>query len=478
MLVSTISPFPKSYTHAFKDPHWYRAMLDEYIALIKNKTWILVPKPLDTNIVRSMWLFRHKHNAYGSLNHYKARIVANGSTQLAGIDVDETFSPVVKPATIRTVLSLAVSRHWPIHQLDVKNAFLHGSLAETVYMHQPPGFRDPQHPDYGTDIAYLLLYVDDIVLTASTITFLQYVITSLHKEFSMTDFGPLNYFLGISLTRNSSGMFLSQQKYATEILERACMLTCNSRRTTVDTDSKLAADGDPVSDPTLYRSLVDALQYLTFTRPNISYTVQQVCLFMHDPREPHFSALKRILRYVRGSLDFGLQLYSSSTSSLIAYSDADWAGCPTTRRSTSGYCVFLGNNLLSWSSKRQVTISRSSAEAEYRSVANAVAETCWLRNLLRELHSPLSTATLVYCDNASAVYLSSNPVQHQRTMHIEIDIHFDRDLVSMGHIRVLHVPSRYQYADIFTKGLPTALFDEFRSSLSVRSSPAPTAGGC
>nr|GEU64434.1 ribonuclease H-like domain-containing protein [Tanacetum cinerariifolium] len=159
-------------------------------------------------------------------------------------------------------------------------------------------------------------------------------------------------------------------------------------------------------------------------------------------------------------------LYSSTTSTLVAYSDADWAGYPTTRRSTSGYCVFLGNNLLSWSSKRQFTISRSSADAEYQGVANAVAETCWLRNLLHELHTPLSIATLVYCDNVSAVYLSSNPVQHQRTKHIEIDIHFVRDMVSTGRIRVLHVPSHYQYADIFTKGLPTALFDEFRSSLS------------
>ncbi|GKE32945.1 ribonuclease H-like domain-containing protein, partial [Tanacetum coccineum] len=158
--------------------------------------------------------------------------------------------------------------------------------------------------------------------------------------------------------------------------------------------------------------------------------------------------------------------------------DADWVGCPTTRRSTSGYCVFLGNNLLSWSSKRQVTLSRSSAEAEYQGVANAVAETCWLRNLLQELHTPFSTATLVYYDNVSAVYLSSNLVQHQCTKHIEIDIHFVRDLVAAGHIRVLHVPSRYQYADVFTKGLPTVLFDEFCSSLSVRSSPAQTAGGC
>ncbi|GKD43833.1 ribonuclease H-like domain-containing protein [Tanacetum coccineum] len=177
-----------------------------------------------------------------------------------------------------------------------------------------------------------------------------------------------------------------------------------------------------------------------------------------------------------GTLELGLQLYASATTSLVGYTNADWAGCPSTRRSTSGYCVFLGDNLLSWSAKRQHTISRSSAEAEYRGVANVVAETAWIRNLLRELHSPLLTATLVYCDNVSAVYMSANPVQHQRTKHIEIDIHFVRDMVKAGHVRVLHVPSRFQYADIFTKGLPSALFEDFRSSLSVRPPPAPTAG--
>ncbi|XP_071727497.1 uncharacterized mitochondrial protein AtMg00810-like [Rutidosis leptorrhynchoides] len=164
----------------------------------------------------------------------------------------------------------------------------------------------------------------------------------------MTDLGPLNYFLGISATRSTTGLFLYQKQYATEILERADMATCHPC----------------------------ALQYLTFTRPDISYVVQQICLFMHDPREQHFHALKRILRYIQGTIDLGLQLYSSSPTSLDAYSDADWAGCPTTRRSTSGYYVFLGNNLLSWSSKRQPTPSRSSAEAEYRGVANDVAETC------------------------------------------------------------------------------------------------------
>ncbi|GJZ73110.1 ribonuclease H-like domain-containing protein [Tanacetum coccineum] len=396
-------------------------MCDEYKSLIDNETWMLVPRPPNVNIVRSMWLYKHKYNADGSLSRYKARLVANGRSQQQGIDCDETFSPVVKPATIRTVLSLAVSRQRPIHQLDVKNAFLHDHLTETVYMHRPPGFTDSSHSDYvcllqkslyglkqaprawfqrfssyairagfyhsktdsslfifhkGPDTAYLLLYVDDIILTASSTSLLQRIISSLHAKFAMTDLGPLNYFLGISATCTTSGIFLSQEKYATEILERAQMLNCNPCRTLVDTEKKLGPEGSPVTDPTLYRCLAGALH----------------------------------------------------------------------------------------------------AEAEYCGVTNVVAETSWIRNLLRELHTPLFTATLVYCDNVSTVYMSANPVQHQRTKHIEIDIHFIQDKVTAGHVRVLHVPSQFQYADIFTKGLPYPLFMDFRSSLSVRKSPAPTAG--
>nr|GEZ81310.1 retrotransposon protein, putative, Ty1-copia subclass, expressed [Tanacetum cinerariifolium] len=327
---------------------------------------------------------------------YKARLVANGSTQLEGVDVDGTFSLVVNPGAIPNVLSLA------------------------------PRALFRRFASYSTRFV---------------------IITSLHKEFAMTDLGSLNYFLVISVTRDSPGIFLSQKKYAIEILKRAHMVNCNPSRTPVVTESKLGIDGDLVFDPTLYRSLAGSFQYLTDTRPNISYAVQQVCLHMHDLREPHFSTLKRILRYVRGTLDYELQLFSSSTIDLVAYSDANW-----TADSFS-----------------------SSVEAEYRDVANAVAETCWLRNLLRKLHTPLSSATLVYCDNVSAVYFSSNPIKHQRTKHIEIDIHFVCDLVAAGQVRVLHVLSRSQFADIFTTRLSSALFEEFRCSFSVRCSPAPTA---
>ena len=169
-------------------------------------------------------------------------------------------------------------------------------------------------------------------------------------------------------------------------------------------------------------------------------------------------------------MEYGLTLSHNRSHDLIIYSDADWAGCPNTRRSTSGYCVFLGDYLISWSSKRQHTVSRSSAEAEYRGVANAVAKACWIHQLLGELYHPLPHATLVYCGNISAVYLSTNPVHHQRTNHVEIDIHFVQERVALGAVRVLHVPTSLQYADIFTKGLPTAVFLNFRSSLNVRSS--------
>nr|GEU65252.1 ribonuclease H-like domain-containing protein [Tanacetum cinerariifolium] len=320
---TSISPIPKTPFVALQNSHWRQSMLDEYNALIKNGTWILVPKPVGVNMVHYMWLFKHKFHANGTLSRYKARLIANGSSQQQGID--------------RSLYGLKQAPHaWFQH------------------------------------FAALL----------------QQIITSLHQEFDMTDLGALNYFLGISATRSSTGLFLSQKKYACELLERANMVNYNPSQTPIDTDSKLGPEGVAVQDPTLYRS----------------------------------------------------------------------------------------DNLLSWSSKRQHTISRSSAEAEYRGVANVVVETAWLRNLLRELHSPLSTTTLVYCDNVSVVYLSTNPVQHQRTKHIKIDIHFVRDMVQTGHIWVLHVPSRYHYADIFTKGLLTALFEDFCSSLSVQLPPAQTAG--
>ncbi|XP_051214438.1 uncharacterized mitochondrial protein AtMg00810-like [Lolium perenne] len=366
---------------------------------------------------------------------------------------------------IRTVLHLAASRAWPVHQMDVSNAFLHGHLQEQVYCQQPIGFVDTERPDdvcllsrslyglkqaprawyqriasflhqlgfrstrsdaslfvyrTGNDMAYLLLYVDDIILTASTAGLLRQLTDRLRAEFALKDLGPLHYFLGIEVVRRADGFFLHQRKYAHELLERAGMLNCNHAPTPVDTKAKLSAsDGSLASYVPFYRSIVGALQYLMLTRPELQYAVQQVCFHMHAPRDAHWAAVKRILRYVCGTMGYGLSLHASPSTStdLVAYSDADWAGCPDMRRSTSGYCVYLGSSLVSCSSKRQPTVSLSSAEAEYRAVANIVAECTWLRQFLSELSCPVDKATVVFCDDVSAIYLSANPDLKRKKLH-------------------------------------------------------------
>jgi hypothetical protein len=452
-----LSPVPKTYRGALGDPNWRDATQEEFTALQANQTWDLVPPPSDINIVTGKWIFRHKLHPDGTLDRYKARWVLRGFTQRPGLDFGETFSPVVKPATIRTMLSLVVSHNWVVHQLEVKNAFLHGTLEERVYCAQPSGFVDPSKPDhvcrlnkslYGLKqaprawynrfasficsigfmeaksdtslfilrrdyhVAYLLLYIYDIMLTTSSRALLQSIVNCLVAEFFLKDIGHLHHFLGMSVSRTPSGMFLSQRHYMLEILGRASMTDCNPCSTPIDTNAKLSADGPPIADATDYRALAGALQHLTFTHPDICYVVQQICLYMHDLREPHLALIKRVLRYIKGTLDYGLKIVRSSTSNLIAYSDADWVGCSDTRRSTSGYAVFYGDNLVSWASKRQQTVSRSSAGAEYRAVANVVAEISWLRQLLQELlHCPRHSS-VVFCDNVSVVYLSTNPVQH------------------------------------------------------------------
>ncbi|XP_039851237.1 uncharacterized mitochondrial protein AtMg00810-like [Panicum virgatum] len=302
------------------------------------------------------------------------------------------------------------------------------------------------------------------------------IIDQLRLEFAMKDLGPVHFFLGIQVRRTATSFFLSQAQYADEVLERAGMTSCTPASTPVDVKGKVSSNTDtPVSDPTLYRSIVGALQYLTLTCPDLTYAMQQAFLHMHDPNDGHWTLVKRILRYVRGTSAKGLQLRRSTSPTLVAYSDADWAGCPDTRRSTSGFYVFFGDSLVSWSSKRQATVSRSSAEAEYRGVANAAAECCWLRHLLGELHVKVDKATLLYCDNVSAVYLTDNPVHHGRTKHIKLDVHFVREKVAIGEIRVRHVPTQQQIADIMTKGLPKMLFEDFGSSLCIADG-ARTAG--
>jgi hypothetical protein len=291
----------------------------------------------------------------------------------------------------------------------MKNTFLHGTIFNTVFCCQPTGFADPAHPDlvcrlhkslYGlkqapwawyswfatylttlgfieaksdtslfifrrnSAMVYLLLYVNDILMTASSTELLRCTISALQREFAMKDLRPLHHFLGITVECRPDGLFLHQRTYTLDILKRVVMADYKSCTTPVDLQAKLAGDsGPPVEDGSQFQSIAAALQYLTFTRPDIAYVVQQICLHMHDLQEPHLAAMKRILPYLQGTPDYGLLLRRSSGSDLVVYTDTDWADCPDTRRSTPGYAVFLGDNLVSWSAKRQTVVFHSSAEA-------------------------------------------------------------------------------------------------------------------
>lgn len=313
----------------------------------------------------------------------------------------------------------------------------------------------------------LLLYVDDIILTGNQSDILSSFITTLNKEFELTDLGSLSYFLGLEATPTPTGLRLTQTKYTLDLLHRHSMTECQPCATPVCATSQLShLHGDLLPDGTEYRQIVGALQYLTFTRPDIAYAVHHVAQFMSAPRSPHFIAVKRILRYLKGTPDFGLSFRrSTSPLTLCAYSDADWAGCPDTRRSTTGICVFLGPNLISWCAKKQQAVSRSSAEAEYRSLAHACADTIWVSYLLAELQFLPSRPIALFCDNLSTTYMASNPVFHARTKHIELDYHYIRQYLISGAHRVQFVPSPDQIADIFTKGLSTQRFKLLRSNL-------------
>ncbi|RVX10738.1 Retrovirus-related Pol polyprotein from transposon RE2 [Vitis vinifera] len=425
---------PTCVTQAVNHPQWRDAMSTELTALMKHGTWDL------------------------------ARLVAKGYTQRPGLDYKETFSPVVRPATIRCVLTIVVMNGWPLRQMDINNAFLHGTLIETVHMMQPPGFKDTSKPDHvcrlrkaiyglrqaprawyttlrtalfqlgfknskadsslfiythGPIICYFLVYVDDLVITGNDIQFVDHIIQKLGENFSLKDMGNLSFFLGVEVIPTHAGLFLSQHQYICDLLSTTNMLGAKDVSTPLSTTAFLKLfDGTAPVDSTDFRRVIGSLQYLSLTQPDISF------------------ALTR-----------------NTTSVLTTFSDADWAGNVDDRTSTSAYISFLGTNPISWSSKKQRAVARSSTEAEYRALANAASETVWLNSLLHELRFPLKVPPLLLCDNLGATHLSFNPVNHSRMKHIQIDLHFVRELVQNGTLHVRHVHTQDQLADLLTKPL-------------------------
>ncbi|CAN6715372.1 unnamed protein product [Malus baccata var. baccata] len=332
------------------------------------------------------------------------------------------------------------------------------------------------HSHHG--IVLLLLYVDDVILTGSSSQLISQVIKALTTEFEMKDLGNLHYLLGLQISHTDEGLFVSQSKYIIELIDKVDLQDCKPCATPCLPYHRLIKnDGKPYHSPEQYHSVVRALQYLTFTRPDIAFSVNQACQFMHNPMESHVIDVKHILRYLKGTSNYGIH-FQPGPIHLQSYSDADWAGDPNDRRSTSGFVIFLGSNPISWASKKQHTVSRSSTEAEYRALAITAAKLAWIRQLFCDLHISILQAPMLYCDNLSAISLSTNPVFHAKSKHIEIDYHFVRERVTKGDLQVQHVSSADQFADILTKGLSAPMFQQHCGNLMLSSLEHEIEGGC
>ncbi|KAJ9553250.1 hypothetical protein OSB04_017295 [Centaurea solstitialis] len=356
----------KTFKTAVKDPKWIHAMRRKLDALHQNNTRSLVPRPVNRNVVGLKWVFRTKYHYDGAIDRHKARLVAHGFSQISGLDFAHTFSPVVKSSTIRIVISLAVINSRKLHQLEVNNAFLHGHLNECVHMEQPLGF---VHPGFPNHVCKNLL------------------------------FGELNYFIGLEITYTANRLFLNQSKHAKDIFARAQMLDGKLAPTPLATNTSFTTSGEPFPDPSHYRSIVGSLQYLTITRADLSYVVNQVIL--------HYQEVKHILRYLKGNLTFGLTFSKPSHTSLLGYSDADWGLVVSKLVGPPIWLLFfLEGNLVSWGTKKQLTVSRFSCESEYLAMANTAIKIVWITHLLRELHALPPDHPTILCDNRSALFLT------------------------------------------------------------------------
>jgi Reverse transcriptase (RNA-dependent DNA polymerase) len=456
------------------------------------------------------WVYKIKYNSDGTVERYKARLVAKGFTQTYGIDYQETFAPVAKMNTVRILLSVATNLGWSIFQMDVKNAFLQGTLKEEVYMTLPPGYKSTSDPSsvcklkkaiYGlkqsprawyarlsfsllkinfikstTDstmfvkhsqksTTIILVYVDDIIVTGNDNEEIKRVKEYLKREFDIKDLGQLSYFLGIEIAHSSKGLFLSQRKYVLNLLKETGKVGAKPASTPMETNIKLGLEnGEPLTDIGQYQRLVGKLIYLTVTRPDIAYAVSVVSQFMHAPRTSHLSAIDRILRYLKSTPGQGIWMKKNNSNEVVGFSDADWAGS-CDRKSTTEFCTFVGGKLVTWKSKKQSVVARSSAEAEYRAMASTASELTWIKHLLCDMKIDHRGTTKIFCDNQAARHIASNPIFHERTKHIEVDCHFIREKVQSGEIETPFVRSQEQLADIFTKALDKASHQKLLSKL-------------
>ncbi|KAL0641684.1 hypothetical protein Bca4012_102622 [Brassica carinata] len=472
---------PRSYEEAMKDKEWKESVGAEAGAMIKNDTWYESELPKGKKAVTSRWIFTIKYKADGSIERKKTRLVARGFTQTYGEDYIETFAPVAKLHTIRIVLSLAVNLGWGLWQMDVKNAFLQGELEDEVYMYPPPGLEHLvkkgnvlrlKKAIYGLKQSPRAWYnklsttlngrgfkkseLDHTLFTLMTPSGIKATKEFLKSMFEIKDLGEMKYFLGIEICRSKEGLFMSQRKYTLDLLKGAGAYGGKTARMPMEDGYKVPREGEiedskPFHDPKLYRKLVGKLIYLTITRPDICFAVNQVSQHMQLPKEHHWRMVERLLMYLNGSPDQGVWMGCNGSTEVVGYCDADWAGDRADRRSTTGYCTFIGGNLVTWKSKKQKVVSCSSAEAEYRAMLKLTNELVWIKGILKHLEIAQDTPMTMHCDNQAAIHIASNSVFHERTKHIEVDCHKVRQMIVLGVILPCYTRSEDQLADVFTK---------------------------
>ncbi|GJT28136.1 retrovirus-related pol polyprotein from transposon TNT 1-94 [Tanacetum coccineum] len=505
---------PKNYKDALTQACWIEAMQEELHEFERLEVWELVPPPDKAFVITLKWIYKVKLDELGGILKNKARLVARGYRQEEGIDFEESFAPVARLEAIRIFLAFAAHMNMVVYQMDVKTAFLNGNLREEVYVSQLDGFVDPDKPNYvykhkkalyglkqaprawydmlssflisndfskgsvdptlfirreGKELLLVQIYVDDIIFAASTPELCDLFAKIMCSKFKMSMMGKISFFLGLQISQSPRGIFINQSKYALESLKKYGFESCDPVDTPMVEKSKLDEDKEwKAVDPSHYRGMIGTLLYLTASRPDLQFAICMCARYQARPTEKHLNAVKRIFRYLKGTVHRGLWYPKDSSIALTAFADADHAGCQDTRHSTSGSIQLLGDRLVSWSSKRQKSAAISSMEAEYIALSGCCAQVLWMRSQLTDYGFGFNKIPM-YCDNKSAIALCCNNVQHSRSKHIDIRFHFIKEHVENGVIELYFVNTEYQLADIFTKALGRERIEFLINKLGMRS---------
>ncbi|GJV47489.1 putative ribonuclease H-like domain-containing protein [Tanacetum coccineum] len=511
---------PKNYKDALTQACWIEAMQEELHEFERLEVWELVPPPDKAFVISLKWIYKVKLDELGGILKNKARLVARGYHQEEGIDFEESFAPVARLEAIRIFLAFAAHMNMVIYQMDVKTAFLNGNLREekqgstargrydvfipaisnnfskatvdpTLFIRRegkelllvqiyvddiifcsypppsPPAAKKKKRT--GNELLLVQIYVDDIIFVASTPELCDLFAKIMCLKFKMSMMGKISFFLGLQISQSPRGIFINQSKYALESLKKYGFESCNPVDTPMVEKSKLDEDKEGKAvDPSHYRGMIGTLLYLTASRPDLQFAICMCARYQARPTEKHLNAVKRIFRYLKGTVHRGLWYPKDSSFALTAFADADHAGCQDTRRSTSGSIQLLGDRLVSWSSKRQKSAAISSTKAEYIALSGCYAQVLWMRSQLTDYGFGFNKIPM-YCDNKSAIALCCNNVQHSRSKHIDIRFHFIKEHVENGVIELYFVNTEYQLADIFTKALGRERIEFLINKLGMRS---------